>query len=103
LAQGSTLYALASNLLWTGCAGLPSVAFQPEADLQGDLEVGHLAVHDVATSFDDLEPVDVPDRLGGGCDGVADGVIGSCAGRIVISYDIRTDQSNCNTLKNIEM
>jgi hypothetical protein len=52
-------------------------ALDPEPDLQRHLVVRDLAVDDVATRFDDLEPIEVAHGLGGGLDGVAGGVVGA--------------------------
>ena len=55
----------------------PLLAFEAEADLQGDLEVRHLAVDHMATRLHHLEPVDMADRAGRGLDRIADGGVGA--------------------------
>src|SRR4051794_29564272 len=59
-----------------------SVVFQPEADLDADLEVLDGAVLDLAAHLGHLEPVHVAQRLRGAFDAVADGLVdafGGCA------------------------
>src|SRR4051812_5510326 len=53
---------------------------EPESDLHGDLVVGDPAVHDGVPNLDDLEPVEVSQRLGSPLDTVADGVVGVLIG-----------------------
>ena len=52
-----------------------AVLGQSEAHLQGHLEMGDLAVLDVTTGLDDLEPLEVADRLVRPGDGALDGVV----------------------------
>src|SRR5690606_36543260 len=59
-----------------GAACAPSLGvFEAEADLQADLEVGHLPVLDLAAYFGNLEPVEVAQGLRGPADAVADGLV----------------------------
>src|SRR3546814_53780 len=55
-------------------SGAPSLLVA-EAELHPDLEVADGIVDDVAADFGHLEPLEVPQRLRGGADGVADRVV----------------------------
>src|SRR3546814_17100944 len=46
-----------------------------EAELHADLEMANGIVDDVAADLGHLEPLEVPQRLRGGADGVADRVV----------------------------
>jgi len=42
----------------------PSGVLEAESDFQADLVVSHFAIDDLAADLGDLEPVEVPQRLG---------------------------------------
>ena len=52
-----------------------SGVFEAEPDLDANLEVIDLAIADVPADFGDLEPVEVPQRLGGALNAVSDGSV----------------------------
>ena len=52
-----------------------SLAFQSEAELDGYLPIGDLAVFEVSADFFNLKPVEVPQGLGGLSDAIAHGCI----------------------------
>ena len=58
-----------------------SAAGNPEADLEGDLIVPHLAVLDVPPGLDHLEPFYVLDAFVGLCQCITDGVFYAARGR----------------------
>src|ERR1700754_639086 len=59
----------------------PSRVLEAEADLHADLDVLDLAVDDLAADLGDLEPVEVPQRLGGPADAVAHRLVHSLVRR----------------------